>query len=373
MARNGRDLFERSTMRRVPTAAEVLSGKAKWNEATQSWEFGGKKAVAERPKPVAKKPEEAPKPETGSMTREEIEKVASDFSDPTTDRMGRTEAIRERVREILSKRELPTDSEKWDKGGSRQLNKDGLPKSQEQLVAYKYLRDRGLLTGGEKDLVAQARQFISSVGRRHEEREYQVLIDRDGNRIYAIRGDQSSVGMGTPRDDRGRPLDGFRDARGAGDLRTVTAGATMHHNHPRQGEQGALGMSFSGGDLGNTIRLARGAITATAQEGIYVGRNTKWQEHANLPNESAIMRGRAFAAQIDRASKRIQDSFRAEVRAGRATMSSENFYRYLAPRLHAANIILARKEGIEIDFVPNKGFEWIASEAQQFVNAASSK
>lgn len=375
MARRGKDLFDRAILTPVtgtPSAADIMSGKVKWSG--NQWVTSSKTArkAPQKPRAEAKKPKEAPEPQTGRMTRAEAERVASTLSDPVATAEGKESVVRERVVRLMTG-ELPQDPNKWDVGGRTTINKAGISDSKAQVVAYALAKEQGLLKGGERDIVRQVEDFESRIGSRSQEREYQIVIDRDGNRIHAIRGDKSSVGMGVPTDSIGRPIKALVNAEGQADMRRIYAGSNMHHNHPRQGEPDALGMTFSAGDISNTVRYARAGITATAREGVYIGRNRNWEEHAKGSLISAVTRSRELGSRIQAAEKLVIRQYENEVRSGRLKQDAGSYYRFAAPRLHAANIVLSRNYGIDIEFKPKAGFEWIASEAQQLVDAATAK
>lgn len=356
MPRNGRDLFDRSdfTVNRTPSAQDILSGNFSRSNASG----------ARTRKPRAEKPKEAPQPTTGAMSRQEAESVAKGLSDPTASSLGKDDVVRERIVRVLTN-ELPEDPNKWDKSGERQINKVGIDNAKAQTVAYILARDAGVLRGGEKDVIKQVQRFENLIGKRSEEIEYQVVIDKNGNLIHAIKGDKGAVGMGAPTDALGIPIKAIRgDDKYDYDLRKVYAGSTMHHNHPRHGEEGALGMTFSAPDLANTVKYARSAITATAKEGIYIGTNRKWEEHATGSRKDAYARATRFGSEIAAARRLVANEYSSRVKAGRLPYGAEAAYRFQAVRNHAANIIIAKRYGIEIDFIPKAGYEWIKTEAE---------
>lgn len=358
MPRNGRDLFDRSefSVNRPPSAQDILSGNFARPNASR--------ATARTRKPRAEKPKEEPKPTTGGMSRQEAENVAKGLSDPTASKMGKDDIVRERIVRLLTN-DLPEDPNDWDKSGERQVNQIGINDAKAQMVAYALARDAGVLKGGEKDVVKQVERFEKLISKRSEEIEYQIVLDRDGNLIHAIRGDKGAVGMGPPTASSGIPVDAIR-VKGTTeyDMRKVYAGSTMHHNHPRHGEEGALGMTFSAPDLANTVKYARGAITATAKEGVYIGVNKKWQEHATGSRDEAYARAQTLGSQIEAARRLVANEYTSRVRSGRLPYGAEAAYRFQAVRNHAANIIIAKKFGIEIDFIPKAGYEWIKTEAE---------
>lgn len=361
MARRGKDLFDRAVLTPVTgavNAADILSGKIKWDG--NRWVSASKTAKKASLKPRA----EAKKPTAvagDKVSREVAKKVADEYEPRETvtafgDNLKMGDEDVKKVRSAIVDRltrDLPSDSDKWGKGGSRQVtDRKSTQPSSAQILAYQHLRERGLLKGGEKDIVKQAQDFRNRVGANSEKVEYQVFIDRDGNRITAVRGDATAVGI-TPPHSRGRIVKEFKD----GDMRSVTAGAQMHHNHPRQNEAGGLGLTFSAGDMSNTMRQARGGMSAVGKEGIYIARNTKWQEHAKANYDTIRLNSRMLHAEVNAALGAIGKE------AARQAVTSGDFYRYSAPRMQAAVREIGRKYGIEVEFVPNQGYEWINEQA----------
>lgn len=283
--------------------------------------------------------------------------------------------------------------------------------------AYARARDAGVLP--EKGKNGTTSEILSSDGNvvsfakelydrippsDRSEREYQIILDRQGRIVTALRGDSSSV----------RTVMNSRDQKFGGspypDLARVrriqmTAGGMQVHNHPH-GKDGSaareLGFGLSGGDVGSAIQRMEAGGVAVTKEGAYVIRNPKWREdfdqlqatmrtaradtarravedlRKGVPRSAVRLaarnalddaatkalqdtraRGNAFGKRIDglveETALRLKSAGRIEnVRFAQMTSAESRIF---AQTYHAAVKEVAARAGLEIDFIPNAGYE----------------
>lgn len=394
MPRNGRDLFDRSVFTRT-TAADILSGRATARLAT-----------SRRPKPVADKPKPKPKAEPES----DVDRlIANEKFDGLT--AERAENAREIMRR-MARGDLDTqDPEKWANSTPQSTAED----ASEAFAAYIRMRDAGLLPpakGGSTSEILADRQkteafgkaLLDKLGDRQAEREYKIEIDEQGRVIGVFRGDKGAVG-GYPSLSDERQGNGYPALQHAVAI-TTTAGGMQAHNHPygEKSEDGRkLGLPLSNGDLGSMVQRAQAGGMAVAKEGVYVMRNPKWREDADKVRtalaqataraDSLGLAGKARSAMIAAEvtpvvkgvmsrGKEVYDRIEAASRGaqkamfgiglgrgrGRLGEMNEKQNALLSRAIHQAVKSVARMEGLEVDFIPNRGYESINERLPTDVN-----
>lgn len=397
MARRGKDLFERSilTARTVdnPSAEDILSGKVAWRNGR--WEAN---TPTRKPRAVAKKAE-TKKSEPKGVDKE-VEKVAANFK---ADYL--PPSINKEIKEqILKKAKGETERDPSKFEDSLNGSKGGV-----QIAAYLQLKEAGklppsqhakaeVIASNRDAAVALARDLTSRLTPRAAGIENKIMVDSQGRIVAVVKGNGNTVGGSPFTDDPIAQRDGYWST-----YHSVNAGGGQVHNHPSgeySHDKRTLGGGLSGGDVGSAVQSLHAFGLATAKEGTYVIRNTRWKQDQEAIQRRVEREVKAFKDQAVRQglsqevisltermvrrnaydsgvreltgkAQRVSDAstlaFTGTVSLLRSKglLPAERGMGNWTPKQHALvnkihfesmKAVLA-KDGIELDFIPNQGYE----------------